>query len=90
LRVVSKLRDAETEEERERIKAGEYKASNYHEATTVDMYNERYTRRVLAVYDVLEQRGWFGPNDRRYFEHPMSDYEIGTVAERLKRVGLRL
>lgn len=82
--------DAETEEERERLRTEERRAMPRDWALTLKMYNNGYRERVMAVYDVLAQRGWLGPNQHPYVDAPENDVQIQAAAKLLEDVGQKL
>jgi hypothetical protein len=54
------------------------------------LYHERFREQAVAVYEVLAQRGWLGPDKRHYFEEPEGDIDIQQVARLLEDVGNKL
>lgn len=82
--------NAETQEERDRLRAEEWRAMPHDATLTKKLYHEKYQERVMAVYEVLAQHAWLGPDQRHYFEEPANDTQIQIVAELLEDVGNKL
>lgn len=89
-RFFEESRNAKTKEERDRAKVEEWRAMPRDEARMRELYHERYRERAVAVYEVLAQRAWLGPDKRHYFEEPKGDIYIQQVARLLEDVGNKL
>jgi hypothetical protein len=83
-------RNAETKEERARAKAEEWRAMPRDEERMRRLYHEKFREQAVAVYEVLAQRAWLGPDKRHYFEEPKGDIYIQQVARLLEDIGNKL
>lgn len=57
-----------------------------HDAEMVRMYHDIYKDRVMGVYEDLAPRGWFGTDDRDFFQNLDDPWNIVEVGNRLERV----
>ncbi len=79
-----------TDEEEVTFKKRVNELACQHDAETVRMYQDIYKGRIMNVYDELSPRGWFGSDDRDFFQNLDDPWEIAEVGNRLERVGEKL
>jgi hypothetical protein len=62
---------------------------------TMHLYDQQYAGRVMSLFEILEQRGlWYPENlsseERKRIQDPGTPYDIRAIARNLSRIGHRL
>ena len=70
-------------------------ASTLYMNETMVLYDEQYAGAVMALFNALEQRRWWkpeelDPEERKRLENPGTPYDIRDIARRLSTIGHRL